>query len=69
MITKEQIQAKIVEAIRKSGKTQIQIAKELGLSIQTINRYAQGYRLPPVDTFIKLCIALNLDANYILCLT
>ena len=68
MITKAQIKAKLSEAIKSSGITYTQIAKELDVSVQVVWRYANGVSLPTMATLGKLCTALNLDANEILCL-
>ncbi|MBD5099783.1 MAG: helix-turn-helix transcriptional regulator [Clostridiales bacterium] len=68
MITKQQISVKLVEAIRASGKTQIQIAKEIGVSRQSVSQYAKGQRVPTLGILVKLCKALNLDATDIFCL-
>ena len=38
----------------ENGITQTDIAKELGLSPVTVNRYEAGDRLPPHDTLNKL---------------
>jgi len=67
MITLEQIQKRIEEAIRQSGMTQMAIAKAIGVSQQVIYSYAHGRKLPALDTLANLCKLLDLDANYILC--
>ena len=69
MITKTQIKQNLSKAIQASGMDYTQIAKELGISVQTVSRYANGESLPRAIAFGKLCAILNLDANEILCLT
>ena len=68
MIIKSEIKAKLSKAIKASEISQTQIAKELGVSVQTVWRYANGQRLPRLDILSKLCAVLNLDANEIFCL-
>lgn len=68
MITKSQIKAKIMEAIKSSDKSQRQIAKELGVSTKTVWKYANGHSLPKLNRLGQLCAILNLDSNEILCL-
>ena len=69
MITLEQIQAKIAEAIRLCGLTQTEISKRLGISQPSIAHYIKGDKMPALDTFANLCAVLDLDPAEILCLT
>lgn len=68
MITLKQIQLRLAQAIKQSGKTQTAIAKELNLSQSAIAHYVKGDIFPALDTFANLCKLLDLDTNYILCL-
>ena len=68
MITKTQIKTKIMEAIKNSEKSQTQIAKELGVSVKTVWQFANGHKLPKLNTLGELCVILNVDSNEILCL-
>ena len=67
MITLTQIQKRLAEAIRQSGKTQTAIAKKLQIHQATISHYIKGDKMPALDTLANLCKVLDLDANYILC--
>lgn len=67
MIFNEHIQKRLAEAIKQSGKTQTQIAKELNISTQTISHYVRGNKMPSLETFANLCKLLDVDTNYILC--
>ncbi|MBD5087079.1 MAG: helix-turn-helix transcriptional regulator [Clostridiales bacterium] len=69
MITEAQIKQNLAKAIKSSGMAYTQIAKELGINVQTVSRYANGKTLPRAIVFGKLCVILNLDPNEILCLT
>ena len=66
MITIQQIQQNIAEAIKQSGLTQTELAKRLGVSQQTISHYVKGDKLPALDTFANLCVTLDVDPTEIL---
>ncbi len=68
MITLEKIRNELQQAIKTSGKTQTQIAKELRVSQQTVQQYVSGRAMPALDTLANLCVILDLDANEILCI-
>ena len=67
MITLNQIQQRLAEAIRQSGMTQSEIAKRLGIKHQQISCYIKGQKMPALDTFANLCKVLDVDPGYILC--
>ena len=67
MITLSQIQEKLATAIKLSGITQSEIARQLGISHTQISCYVHGKKFPAVDTLANLCKILDLDANEILC--
>ena len=67
MITLEQIQTRIAEAIKQSGMTQTAIAKQLNIKPTQICSYLKGRKLPALDTLANLCKTLDVDTNYILC--
>ena len=67
MITLEQIQARLAETIKQSGLSQTAIAKQIGVCQQAVSAYVKGIKMPALDTFAKLCVVLDLDANEILC--
>ena len=68
MISIEQIQTKLREAIAQSGKTQKEIAKQLGVSQPTISKYMCQNKYPSIDTLANLCEILDVSADDILCL-
>lgn len=68
MIALDAIQQKIAEAIKESGLTQSEIARQLGISHVQISRYVHGKKTPSLETFANLCKILDLDANEVLCL-
>ena len=65
----ENIRKRIKEEILNSKMKQCEIAKQLGIRQQTVNDYVRMKSLPALDTLAKLCILLDLDANYILGIT
>lgn len=69
MIMLEQIRARLIQAVRESGLTQIEIAKRLNINSATISHYVKGDKMPALDTFANLCKVLDLDANEILCIS
>ncbi|MCM1306336.1 MAG: helix-turn-helix domain-containing protein [Bacteroides sp.] len=66
MVTLDNIRKKLVEAIKQSGKSQKEIAAEIGVCPQAISQYVCQSAMPALDTFAKLCIVLDLDSNEIL---
>ena len=58
----EDIRKRIVEAIKQSGL----IAKRIGVIQPSVAQYLSGRAMPALDTFAKLCVVLDLDANEIL---
>lgn len=62
----ETIKVRLVEEIKGSGMTTAQIGKLIGVSPEMVTQYMTTKKLPKLDTFAKLCKALDFDANYIL---
>ena len=67
MITIENIQKRLAEAIKQSGMTQNEIARRLRISHVQISCYVHGTKMPALDTLANLCKILDVDTNYILC--
>ena len=68
MITLNEIQERLAEAIQQSGMTYSEIARLLGIKHQQISCYISGKKMPALDTFANLCAVLDLDSNEILCI-
>lgn len=64
----EQIQKRLSEAIKQSGMSQTIIAKKIGVCQQAVSSYVNGQKMPSIETLSRLCLVLDVDANYILCL-
>lgn len=67
MITLNEIQKKLAEAITRSGLTQTEIARKVNISQQSVSHYVCGDKLPALDTFANLCVVLDIDPCDILC--
>ena len=46
--------------------TQKEIAKQIGVSFQTVSKYMREDVFPALDTFAKLCKLLDVQSDYIL---
>ena len=60
------IQKRLRGAIKISGIPQKDIAKQIGVSAQTVSKYMKVNVFPALDTFAKLCKVLDVSADYIL---
>lgn len=69
MITIESIRSRIIEVIKNSGLTQVEISRRLNIKHQNISQYLKGESLPSLDTLANLCQILDVSADYILCLS
>ncbi len=68
MITTDEIRMNLVAAIKTSNLTQAEIAEKVGIIQQSVAQYISGRAMPSIETFANLCVALDLDANEILCI-
>lgn len=66
MVTLEIIQKNISKAIVNSGISQKELGKKIGVSQQSVSHYVKGDKLPALDTFANLCIALEINPSEIL---
>lgn len=62
----DEIRVRLVDAIRKSGLTQKELANKIGVCQQSVAQYLSGRAMPALDTFANICIALELDPAEIL---
>lgn len=60
------IQLRLREAIRQSGIPQKEIAKQIGVSAQTVSKYMREDIFPALDTLAKLCKILDVKSDFIL---
>ena len=66
MIVLSEIQKRLAEEIKKSGLTQTEIARRLGVKQPTVRQYLSGRAMPSLDTFANLCVILDVDPAEIL---
>lgn len=57
------------EEIKQSGLTTQQLSEKVGVSPEMITQYYTTKKLPKLDTFMRLCKALDVSADYLLGLT
>ena len=62
----DMIKNRLVEELKNSGLTTVEISRRVGVSAEMITQYKTTKKLPKLDTFARLCKELDLDANYIL---
>ncbi len=67
MIKIDEIQKRIIESIKNSGYTQVELAKMLNVTQSAIAHYIRGDILPSIDTLANLCKILDVSPSYILC--
>ena len=65
-LTLQNIQIRLRLAIKESGIQQKEIARLVGVSAQTVSKYMKTDVFPALDTLAKLCIVLDVSADYIL---
>lgn len=57
---------RLKEEIKQSGLTVRQFADLVGVSPEMVTQYFTTKKLPKLDTFVKICKALNVSADYLL---
>lgn len=59
------IQQRLRDAIKSSGIEQKEIARQIGVSPQTVSKYMKKDIFPALDTLAKLCRVLDVSSDYI----
>ena len=57
---------KIKQARIQKGITQREVAAQLGITLGCYAHYENGIREPSIELLPKLCIALDISADYLL---
>ena len=57
---------RLKEEIKLSGITTVELARKIGVSQEMITQYYTTSKLPSLETFEKLCRALDVSADYLL---
>lgn len=63
---KEVFKTRLKEELQASGLTIQQFADLIGVSPEMVTQYYTTKKLPKLDTFTKICQALNVSADYLL---
>lgn len=66
MITINEIQIRLREAIKTAPMSKKDLAKRLGINQSTISKYLYQNKYPSLETFANLCEILDLSADDIL---
>lgn len=54
------------EELKVNGITTKELADKVGVSAEMITQYYTTKKLPRLDTFIRICKALDVSADYLL---
>ena len=54
------------EELKQSGMTTKELAEKVGISPEMVTQYNTTKKLPSLDTFIRICQALDVSADYLL---
>ena len=65
----ENFKKRLKEEIKLSGMTTQELVDKIGVSNSMITQYYTTDKLPGLETFEKLCRALDVSADYLLGLT
>lgn len=57
---------RLLEEIKHNGLTVKELAEKIGVSPEMVTQYYTTKKLPKLDTFKKICQALNVSADYLL---
>ncbi|MBO4472853.1 MAG: helix-turn-helix transcriptional regulator [Clostridia bacterium] len=63
------IKERLREELKNTNLSTYEIARRVGVSPEMITQYTTTKKFPKLDTFARLCKALDLSANYILGIT
>ena len=66
MITIQEIQKRLREAIQYSDLSQKELAEKLGVNPSTVSKYMRLDKFPSIDTFANICQILDVSADEIL---
>ena len=65
----EEIKNRIAKEIKASGMSQREIANGIHVHPSAITQYLNGRSAPALDTLAKLCVLLDISADYLLGIT
>lgn len=62
-------QEKLIRELKTQKITPYKLAKDTGLTKQSISNYINGKQQPTIDKFVIICKYLDVSADYLLGLT
>ena len=62
----EIFKTRLKEELENSKMTVRQLAEKIGVSPEMVTQYYTTKKLPKLDTFVRICKALNVSADYLL---
>lgn len=63
---KEILKLRLNDEIKQSGMSKRELAEIIGVSPEMITQYYTTGKMPKLETFYKLCRALDVSADYLL---
>jgi len=60
---------RLTEILKEKNITQKEFAKQICVSFQSVSDYCTGKHEPKYDLLIKICLALNESADFLLGIT
>ncbi len=57
---------RLYEEMKQNKLTTKQLAEKIGVSAEMVTQYFTTKKLPKLDTFTKICKALDISADYLL---
>lgn len=60
------IQSRLRDCISWSGISQRELAERIGVSPQTVSKYMKKDVFPALDTFARICSAIEVSSDYVL---
>ena len=65
MITIQEIQVRLREAIKTAPMSKKELAQKLGINQSTVSKYLYLDKFPSLETFANLCLILDVSADEI----
>ena len=62
----EKFKESFAEELKNSGMSVKEFAAKIGVSPEMVTQYYTTKKLPKLDTFIRICLALNVSSDYLL---
>lgn len=66
IVIHEVMVVRLKEVMEVRGKSQTEVARDLGLTAQAVSNYANGYREPDFETLIRLADYFDVTADYLI---